>query len=87
MFQALRGDKVLWGILALLAIFSFLPVFSASTNLVYVIGKGTPWGYLLKHFIILVIGFILMFSVHRIPYNYFKGISILMLPIVGFLLI
>jgi len=59
MFQALRGDKVLWGILALLAIFSFLPVFSASTNLVYVIGKGTPWGYLLKHFIILVIGFIL----------------------------
>ena len=44
MFKALKGDKVLWGILALLAIFSFLPVFSASTNLVYVIGKGTPWG-------------------------------------------
>ena len=52
MFKALKGDKVLWGILALLAIFSFLPVFSASTNLVYVIGKGTPWGYLLKHLII-----------------------------------
>ena len=32
MFKALKGDKVLWGILALLAIFSFLPVFSASTN-------------------------------------------------------
>ncbi len=87
MFQALKGDKVLWGILALLAIFSFLPVFSASTNLVYVIGKGTPWGHLVKHFIILVIGFVLMFSVHRIPFQYFKGISILMLPIVVFLLI
>ena len=87
MLQALKGDKVLWGILALLAVFSFLPVFSASTNLVYVIGKGTPWGYLLKHLIILVIGFILMFSVHQIPFRYFKGISILMLPVVVLLLI
>ena len=87
MLKALKGDKVLWGILALLAIFSFLPVFSTSTNLVYVIGKGTPWGYLLKHLIILVIGFILMFSVHQIPSRYFKGISILMLPVVMLLLI
>ena len=87
MLKALKGDKVLWGILALLAVFSFLPVFSASTNLVYVIGKGTPWGYLLKHLIILVIGFILMFSVHQMPFRYFKGISILMLPVVMLLLI
>ncbi len=87
MLQALRGDKVLWGILALLAVFSFLPVFSASSNLVYVVGKGTPWGYLIKHFVILAIGFVLMFSVHRIPFQYFKGISILMLPVVVLLLI
>ena len=50
MFSILKGDKVLWVILALLAIFSFLPVFSASSNLTYVVGKGTPWGYLMKHF-------------------------------------
>jgi len=87
MFQLLKGDKVLWGILALLAIFSFLPVFSASSNLVYVVGKGTPWGYLIKHFVILVIGFVLMYSVHKIPFHYFKGISLLMLPVVIILLI
>jgi len=87
MFNSLRGDKVLWGILALLAIFSFLPVFSASSNLAYVVGKGTPWGYLFKHFVILGIGFVLMFSIHKIPYNYFKGISILMLPVVMLLLL
>jgi cell division protein FtsW len=87
MFKALTGDKVLWGILALLAIFSFLPVFSASTNLAYVVGTGTPWGYLLKHFVILTIGFILMFSVHKIPYHYFRGISTLMMPIVILLLV
>lgn len=87
MLQAIKGDKVLWGILALLAIFSFLPVFSASSNLAYVVGRGTPWGYLIKHFVILSIGFVLMFSVHKIPYNYFKGISILMLPVVVLLLV
>ena len=87
MFQFLKVDKVLWGILALLAIFSFLPIFSASSNLVYVVGRGTPWGYLVKHFVILVIGFILMYSVHKIPFHYFKGISILMLPVAIVLLI
>ena len=87
MLQAIKGDKVLWGILALLAIFSFLPVFSTSSNLAYVVGRGTPWGYLIKHFVILSIGFVLMFSVHKIPYNYFKGISILMLPVVVLLLV
>ena len=87
MIHSLKGDKVLWGILALLAIFSFLPVFSASSNLAHVVGKGTPWGYLFKHLIILIIGFILMYSVHKIHYTYFKGISILMLPVVIILLI
>ena len=86
MLDSLKGDRVLWGIIALLAIFSFLPIFSSSTNLVYVVGKGTPWGYFFKHFIILSIGFLLMFSIHKIPFNYFKGISILMLPIVILLL-
>ena len=87
MLESLKGDKVLWGILALLAVFSFLPIFSSSTNLVYVVGKGTPWGYFFKHFIILSIGFLMMFSIHKIPFKYFKGISILMLPIVILLLI
>ena len=87
MLELLKGDKVLWGILALLAIFSFLPIFSSSTNLVYVVGKGTPWGYFFKHFIILAVGFLLMLSIHKIPYDYFKGISILMIPVVILLLI
>ena len=82
-----KGDSVLWGVVTLLATFSFLPVFSASTNLSYVVGVGTPTGYLLKHLMIVIFGFILMFLVHKIPYAYFKGISILLLPIVFLLLI
>jgi cell division protein FtsW len=31
----LKGDKVIWSFVALLALFSFMPVFSASSNLAY----------------------------------------------------
>ena len=85
--KLIQGDLALWGFLALLAIFSFFPVFSASSNLSYVVGNGTPWQHLFKHMIILVMGFAVMIVIHRIPYHYFKGLSILMLPIVILLLI
>jgi cell division protein FtsW len=83
----IKGDRVLWCIISLLVIFSFLPVFSASSNLAYVIGKGTPLGYLIKHFVIMSFGFSLLFAVHKVPYTYFKGISVLMMPVVFILLI
>ena len=67
------GDRVLWVALGLLSIFSFLPVFSASSNLSYVVGHGTPWGHLLKHFIVLLFGFGLIYILHKIPYNLFRG--------------
>ena len=80
--KLLQGDKVLWGLLALLALFSFFPIFSASSNLSYVIGTGSPWQYLLKHTFILITGFLLILSVHKVPFYYFKGISILLLPVI-----
>ncbi len=85
--KLLKGDKVLWALLALLALFSFFPIFSASSNLSYVIGSGSPWKYLFKHAFILTTGFLLILSVHKIPFYYFKGISILLLPIVILMLL
>jgi cell division protein FtsW len=86
-YKLIDGDLSLWVLLALLAIFSFFPVFSASSNLAYVVGEGTPWYYLFKHMVILIFGFGFMIGVHKIPYQYFKAISILSLPVVVLLLI
>ncbi|MCF6296465.1 MAG: FtsW/RodA/SpoVE family cell cycle protein [Flavobacteriaceae bacterium] len=85
--QNIKGDKTIWAIIAVLAIFSFLPVYSASTNLVYVAGKGTTMGYLLKHAVLLLLGFVIVFATHKIPYRYFSGLSVLMIPVVILLLI
>jgi cell division protein FtsW len=86
-FQHIKGDKTIWAIVAALAIFSFMPVYSASTNLVYVVGSGSTFGYLVKHMVLLIMGFAIIYGVHKIPYRYFSGGSVLMLPIVIVLLI
>jgi len=86
LFENIKGDKTIWAIIAVLAIFSFLPVYSSSINLVYVVGKGTTLGYLLKHAILLLLGFVIVYATHKIPYKYFSGLSVLMLPVVMLLL-
>lgn len=87
LINSLKGDRGIWSFVMLLAIISFMPVFSASTNLVYVIGKGSTFGYLIKHLVHIFIGFALIYFVHRIPYHYYKGLSQIALPFVGLLLI
>ncbi|TDQ30679.1 FtsW/RodA/SpoVE family cell cycle protein [Zeaxanthinibacter enoshimensis] len=87
LFQNIKGDKVIWAVVALLALFSFLPVYSASSNLVYVVGTGTTIGYLLKHAMLLFLGFGIIFAVHKIPTHFFKGLSIIAMPVVLVLLV
>lgn len=83
----LKGDKVIWSFVALLALFSFMPVFSASSNLAYLgHGTGNTLGYLVKHFIHLCMGFGIIYFIHKVPYHYFRGISIFALPFVWILL-
>jgi len=86
-FQHIKGDKAIWAIVAMLAIFSFLPVYSASTNLVYVVSNGTTTGHLIKHAVLLMLGFFIIYATHRIPYRYFSGLSVIMIPIVLLLLV
>ncbi len=86
-FSNIKGDKVIWATTALLAIFSFLPVYSSSSNIAYLYGDGSTFNYLVVHFFHLLLGFCLLFAVHKIPYHYFKGLSILLLPVVIVLLI
>jgi len=86
-FQYIQGDRAIWGIVSLLALISFLPVYSASSNLAYLYGDGSTLPYLMKHFAHLVLGFGILFGIHKIPYNYFRGLSIIGLPVVIVLLV
>ena len=85
-FSKIRGDKTIWALTALLAVFSFLPVYSASSNLAYLYGDGSTFQYLVNHFIYLFLGFVIMFFVHKVPYTYFRGLSVIGIPLLIILL-
>jgi cell division protein FtsW len=87
LFKNINGDKAIWAVAALLALFSFLPVYSASSNLVYVVGNGTTVGHLVKHALLLFLGFGIIYGIHKVPTHFFKGLSLIALPIVLVLLV
>jgi cell division protein FtsW len=86
LFKNIKGDRLIWAIAALLAIFSFLPVYSAASNLAYKGVDGNTFNYFVKHFMHLLLGFVIIYCVHKIPYRYFRGLSMIMIPVVLVLL-
>ena len=62
-FKHIEGDRTIWALVAILALFSFMPVYSASANLVSVVG-GSTLGYLLKHVVLLIMGFAIIYASH-----------------------
>ena len=79
----LKGDKVVWYVVLALSIFSFLPVFSASSNF----GSTLIFSNLFKHVAIIIIGILIMYATHLVDYKYFKGLSKIILPFVILLLV
>mgnify|MGYP003310546085 FL=1 len=81
--EKIKGDKIIWTIVSLLAVFSFLPVYSASSNF----GNDLIFSNMIKHVAIVFIGMLIMYATHLIPYRYFKGLSIIGLPVIIILLL
>ncbi|MBI9036858.1 MAG: FtsW/RodA/SpoVE family cell cycle protein [Bacteroidales bacterium] len=70
----IKGDKVIWAVVILLSVFSLLAVYSSTGTLAYKFKSGNTEYYMIKHFIILVFGFSLIYFTHRVKYIYFSRI-------------
>jgi cell division protein FtsW len=70
----LKGDGVIWIITLLMLAFSLVSVYSFVPILVKIEG-GTPFKYLFKHFVYVLIGFGLMFWVHKKDAKYVAMLS------------
>jgi len=75
LLKNIKGDKVIWVVVALLSIFSVLAVYSSTGTLAYRYQSGNTEYYLIKHFGILILGLVLMFLAHLVPYKYYARIS------------
>jgi cell division protein FtsW len=71
----IKGDKVIWLVVILLALLSILSVYSASGSLAYKHQQGNTFYYLFKHGIMLVIGIGLILFAEKMDYKYYSRIS------------
>lgn len=87
----IKGDRVIWAVVLLLAIFSVLVVYSSIVTLAYKYQGGNTEYYLFKHSIILLIGFSLMYFAHKVNYRYYSRMSqiglLLAIPLLLFTLL
>ncbi len=70
-----RGDKYIWGIVVLLSLISILVVYSATGSLAYKMYKGNTNVYLFKQVSFSLIGFILIYFLHRVNYTLFSKVA------------
>lgn len=83
----IKGDRTLWVIAVLLALFSMMPVYSASSNIAFLYGSSSTFSMLAKHAIHLCLGLSLMYMVHNISYKHLGAISVVLMPMAIGLLI
>lgn len=81
-----KGDKVIWGVIFTLSIFSLLAVYSSTGTLAYKYQEGNTAYYIVKHFVLLAVGLGIIYITHLIPYKYYSRLSQLFLYISIFLL-
>jgi cell division protein FtsW len=75
MFKTIKGDKVIWIVVLLLSIISIVCVYTSVTALATRYKNGNALYYLVKHILIIGMGFLLMYFVHKVKYSYFSRIS------------
>jgi len=74
LLRDIKGDKVIWAVVLLLSIFSLLAVYSSTGTLAYKYKGGNTEYYMLKHFVILFLGFFFMYLAHKVKYIYFSPV-------------
>ncbi len=86
-YAELRGDRVIWMILALLSIFSILAVYSSTGTIAWRLSGGNTTAYLVKHLFILGFGLFLAYLAYMTPYVRFKMLAPFLWAIALFLLV
>ncbi len=72
-----KGDKVIWGVVLVLSFFSLLAVYSSTGSLAYRMEKNANY-YLIKQLMVLGLGIIIIYWVHKINYTKFAKVAVIL---------
>jgi cell division protein FtsW len=75
----LKGDRGIWLVIVLLSLISTLAVYSSSSSLAFRFQGGNTEFYLIKHVLLIALGFGVMYVTHQLDYRFFARISLVLL--------
>ncbi|AMP97002.1 Cell division protein FtsW [Pedobacter cryoconitis] len=75
LLEKTKGDRWIWLIIILLSLISIFAVYSATGTLAYKQGKTVEKILLTKHLIFVVMGIGMIYIAHLVDYQYYAGIS------------
>lgn len=73
----LKGDRVIWVLVLIISLYSLLSVYSTAGQLAFKYKGGNTEYYLIQRFIMLSLGFGIMYLVHRVKYTVFSKLSVI----------
>jgi cell division protein FtsW len=82
-----KGDKIIWFVIIFLSIVSIVSVYTSIGDLAYRFKEGNTSYYLIRHLKIMALGFVVLYFVHKAPYNLFFSISEVVVVIAVILLL
>jgi len=68
----IKGDPVIWLVVAILSLFGILAVYSSTGTLAYVKQSGNAEFYVIKHTMILLASLFLMWMAHLVDFRYYS---------------
>lgn len=72
-----KGDHVIWGVVLVLSFISLLAVYSSTGSLAYRMEKNSSY-YLVKQVMVLGLGLLIIYWVHRINYAKFAKVAVIL---------
>jgi cell division protein FtsW len=72
----MKGDRIIWIVVLILLVISLLSVYSSTGSLAYQHRAGNTFFYLFRQLKFIILGLLIIFFVHLIPYKVFSRVSI-----------
>lgn len=73
----IKGDKIIWAVVLILLIISLLSVYSSTGSLAYQYRSGNTFFYLFRQLKFILLGLVIIFFIHLIPFRVFSRVSVL----------
>jgi cell division protein FtsW len=72
----IKGDRIIWMVVLILLVISLLSVYSSTGSLAYQHRSGNTFFYLFRQLKFILLGIMIIFFVHLVPYRVFSRVSV-----------